>query len=219
MMIADASVWINLVATGAPHRILQALPWPLAITDVALDELDRGRPKGRRSADEVVALIHMGLSEVVPLVSEDEALFLSLVAGAASQTLDDGEAATLACAVRLGAGVVIDERKATSLAGLRFAALEVRSTCDLLLGPNVRSALGGAGLGDALFGALIGARMRVSDDHVPTVINLIGDRAEACLSIPARFRTQGGVSKDQLRAAVGKVGDRAEGVESELRGT
>ncbi|WP_375268600.1 PIN domain-containing protein, partial [Phenylobacterium sp.] len=132
MMIADASVWINIVATGEAHRILQALPRPLAITDVALDELERGRLKGRRAAEEVAALLRRGALQVVALSAEDEPLFLSLVAGTASETLDDGEAATLACGLRLGTGVVIDERKATSLAARRFADLEVRSTCDLL---------------------------------------------------------------------------------------
>ncbi len=189
MMVADASVWINLTATGEAHRILKALPRPLAITDVALGELERGRPKGRRAADEVAALLHMGLMQVVRLGVEDEALFLSLVAGPASETLDDGEAATLACAARLGGCAVIDERKATSLAARRFAALDVRSTCDLLLGPDLRSAFSSAELADAVFAALTDARMRVPDGHAVAIVSLIGDRARSCLSIPARFRT------------------------------
>jgi predicted nucleic acid-binding protein len=188
MMVADASVWINLTATGGAHRILQAIARPLAITDVALGELEQGRLKGRRTAGEVSALIRVGLIEVVPLTVEDERLFLSLVGGTASETLDDGEAATLACAVRLGACAVIDERKATNLAARRLEALELCSTCDLLLGPNVREALGPTGLANALFLALTGARMRVPDVHATTVVELLGDRAAYCNSIPARFR-------------------------------
>ena len=191
MMVADASVWINLVATGGAHRILKALPRPLAITDVALAELERGRPKGRQAADQVAALLHMKLMQVVPLAAEDEAIFLSLVAGTASETLDDGEAATLACAVRLGACAVVDERKATSLAGRRFAGLNVCCTCDLLLGPDVRNAFGSAALADAVFAALTDARMRVPNGHAVDIVNLLGDRAASCLSIPARFRTSG----------------------------
>lgn len=192
MMIADASVWINLAATGGASRILQALPRALAITDVALGELERGRPKGRQAADEVAALLHMKVMQVVPLASEDEALFLSLVGGAASETLDDGEAATLACATRLGACAVIDERKATSLAARRLTALEICSTCDLLLGPDVRGMMGDADLAEALFAALTQARMRVPDHHAPAVVALLGVRAASCLSIPARFRAAGG---------------------------
>ena len=193
-MVADASVWINLAATRGAHTILQALPQQLAISDVALAELERGRPKGRQAADEVATLLHMELIQVVPLTADDEALFLSLVAGPASETLDDGEAATLACAVRLGACAVIDERKATSLAARKFAGLEVRSTCDLLLRPEIRDALGAVGLADALFAALINARMRVPNDSAVAVVNLIGERAASCSSIPARFRISGGCS-------------------------
>ena len=125
---------------------------------------------------------------VVPLAAEDEALFLSLVSGPASETLDDGEAATLACAVRLGACAVIDERKATSLAARRLASLELCSTCDLLLGPHVRDAFGPTDFADALFAALSDARMRVPDAHAAAIVDLLGDRAALCLSIPARFR-------------------------------
>ena len=188
MMVADASVWINLAATGGAPRILKALSRPLAITDVALAELERGRPKGRQAADEVAALLHMKLMQVVPLAAEDEALFLSLVAGAASETLDDGEAATLACAVRLGACAVIDERKATSLAARRLTTLEICSTCDLLMGAEVRGVLGEAGLAEALFAALTQARMRVPDPHAPAIVTLLGARAASCQSIPGRYR-------------------------------
>ncbi|HTX50416.1 MAG TPA: type II toxin-antitoxin system VapC family toxin [Caulobacteraceae bacterium] len=188
MMVADASVWINLAATGGAHRILEAIGRPLVITDLALGELERGRPKGRRAADEVAAMLHLGLAEVAPLMAEDEALFLSLVSGSASETLDDGEAATLACAERLGAWAVIDERKATSLAARRLPHLEIRSTCDLLLSPSVRGALGEPGLAEALFAALMEARMRVPDAYAATIVGLLGSRAASCLSIPARFR-------------------------------
>ncbi len=104
MRIADASVWINLIATERAHVILRATPVPLRITDVALAELERGRSKGRQAADEMAALLHMGLTDVVALAAEDEALFVSLVSGPAAETLDDGEAATLACELMLVMG-------------------------------------------------------------------------------------------------------------------
>jgi predicted nucleic acid-binding protein len=191
MMVADASVWINLVATGGADRILQALPRPLLITEVAFGELGRGRPKGRQAADEVTVLVHVGLAQMVSLEAADEALFLPLVSGSTIETLDDGEAATLACAERLSAGAVIDERKATSLAARRLPHLEVRSTTDLLLGPDVRGALGEAGLGEAVFAALMGARMRVPERHTQEVVRLLGsERAGRCVSLSARVRSQ-----------------------------
>ncbi len=188
-MVADASVWINLVATGCPERILHALDQPLVITDFAFAELDRGRPKGRQAANEVTALIHMNLAQVLSLEEADEALFLSLVSGKASETLDDGEAATLVCAQRLGACALIDERKATRLAGQRFVQLEVRSTADLLLAPEVRSAFDDSELVNVLFNALMGARMRIPDHHASDIVRILGmERAARCHSLPARLR-------------------------------
>ncbi len=188
MRIADASVWINLIATQQAHVILRATPAPVTITNVALAELERGRSRGWQAADEMAALLHMGLTEVVDLAQEDEDLFVSLVSGAAAETLDDGEAATLACAHRLDVCALIDERKATQIAARRFATLEVLSTVDLLLSPEVRSACG-SGLGDALYGALTGARMRVPDHLGDEVVQVLGaERAMRCHSLPRRFR-------------------------------
>lgn len=188
MRIADASVWINLIATGHAHNILRATPIRLRITDVALAELERGRAKGRQAADEMAALLHLGLTDVEALTADDEAIFFSLVSGGAAETLDDGEAATLACAIRLGASALIDEKKATQIAARRFRELEVVSTVDLLLSPEVRTTFG-ADLGELLFGALTGARMRVPDHHVDEVVRVLGvDRAASCHSLPARLR-------------------------------
>jgi len=189
MAVADASVWINLAATGCADRILNLYGATLDITQMALSELERGRLKGRQAADEVVALLHLGLAKVVDLDPQDEDLFLSLVAGDAAQTLDDGEAATLIHAHRVRTTAFIDERKATSLASIRFPGLMVASTVDLLFVPSVRCGLGEVGLGDALYGALVGARMRVAAHHAAEVVACVGrERAEGCASLPANIR-------------------------------
>lgn len=189
MAVADASVWINLAATGCADRILKLYGGTVDITQTALSELERGRAKGRKAADEVAALLHLGLTRIVDLEPQDEDLFLSLVAGDAAQTLDDGEAATLVHAHRIGTTAFIDERKATSLAAVRFPSLLIASTVDLLFAPAVRSGLGEASLGDALYGALVNAKMRVAAHLATEVIACIGrDRAEACSSFPASVR-------------------------------
>ncbi len=189
MAVADASVWINLAATGCADRILGFYGAALEITHTALSELEGGRLKGRQAADEVAALLHVGLTQVVDLDPEDEDLFLSLVAGDAAQTLDDGEAATLVHAHRVRTMALIDERKATALAAVRFPDLMIASTVDLLFDPAVRNGLGEAGLGDALYGALADAKMRVAAHHVDEVIAYVGRaRAEGCASLPASVR-------------------------------
>jgi hypothetical protein len=189
MAVADASVWINLAATGCADRILRLYRGRLEITQTALSELERGRHKGRRTADDVAAWLHLGLMRVVEIDPRDAELFLSLVAGDAARTLDDGEAATLLCAHRVGTVAFIDERKATSLASTRFPSLTVASTIDLLFTPDVRGGLGEADLGEALFKALMDARMRVAAHHAAAVIACIGrERAESCTSLSASVR-------------------------------
>lgn len=189
MAVADASVWINLAATGCADSVTRLHEGDLAITKTALAELERGRSKGRQAADEIAALIHLNLVTVVDLDADDEELFLSLVAGDAAQTLDDGEAATLVHAHRHGMTAFVDERKATSLASSRFPDLVVASTVDLLLAPAVRTGLGESALGDALFGALIDAKMRVAAHHAAEVVACVGrERAERCTSLPASVR-------------------------------
>src|SRR5690349_856533 len=68
--------------------------------------------KGRTTASEVHVLLRTGLVRKVSIDAADEELYLSLVSGEAAQTLDDGEAATLAWAASHGSVAIIDERKA-----------------------------------------------------------------------------------------------------------
>ena len=159
--VADASVWINLAATGRCAEILAALGAPVAIVDVALRELQRGSSNGHDVLAHIEPLIQSGQIGVATMTPDDEDLFLSLVAGATAETLDDGEAATLAVAVRLKGIALIDERKATAIAKQRFPALDLRSTTEVLFAtlPDEETRIGP--LADALFLALRDARMRV----------------------------------------------------------
>ena len=187
--IADASVWINLAATGRAAEHLRAIGKPMLITETALGELDRGRPKGRQAADEVEGLIHIGLVEVVQVPTSQEDLFFSLVAGSAQQTLDDGEAATLAFANAGLADAIIDEQKATDLATLRFPDLRLSTTTDLLLSVTMIEILGLSAVADSLLRALQLARMRVPRSRMDEVVALIGlDNARKCPSLPAAVR-------------------------------
>jgi predicted nucleic acid-binding protein len=191
--VADASVWINLAATGRAAEHLRAIGKPMLITDTALGELDRGRPKGRQAADEVQALIHIGLLEVVHVPASQEELFFSLVAGSAQQTLDDGEAATLAFANAGLADAIIDEQKATELAASRLPNLRLSTTTDLLLSVTMIETLGISAVADSLLRALQLARMRVPKSRMDEVVALIGlDQARQCPSLPAAVRGAAG---------------------------
>lgn len=188
--IADASVWINLAATGRLTEVLDALNAPVAIAEVALRELERGCTNGHDAFGQLSPLVRSGRVEALPISPEDEELYLGLVAGGTADTLDDGEAATLTLAARRSAIAVIDERKATALGRRRFPSLEIRSTTDLLF--NTLPYEGGSAgpLAEALFAALQGARMRIPQDWQARVIDVLGpDRTPLCHSLPAHLRT------------------------------
>lgn len=185
--VADASVWINLLAGGRAVDVLRALPNPMIIPSIALGELERGRDKGRSAYAGITPLIAAGYVTVIDLPEEAEDVYLSLVAGPASQTLDDGEAATLALAVHLGATALIDERKAICIAATRFPVLTVATTTDLLLSTQVRAGLDADQLADALFASLMEARMRVPNHLLDEVCACLGpDRTRLCRSLPSR---------------------------------
>ena len=189
-LVADASVWINLVAGGRAVEVLLAFAHPTIIPRIALDELERGHDKGRSAYASIMPLIAAGYVTVIDLPQAAEDIYLSLVAGRASQTLDDGEAATLALALHLGATALIDERKAIGIAAARFPDLTVATTTDLLLSTRIRSVLDTDSLAAALFASLTQARMRVPDHLLDEVCDRLGpDRTRLCLSLPARVRT------------------------------
>jgi hypothetical protein len=115
--------------------------------------------------------------------------FETFVSGPSAETLDDGEAATLAAALECGGIPVIDDKKATTTFATRFPTAPIASTLDLLGHPRVIESLGQEALAQAIFLALRDARMRVFDNHVDWVVTLIGeDRAARCRSLPRKIR-------------------------------
>lgn len=199
VLVVDASTIINLNATGRAKDILRAVPYSVAVVDVVADELEDGRAKGRNDANQLSALVKTKLIEVVRLGNQGVNYFEVLVVGAANETLDDGEAATIAYAAEAGVVALIDERKAIRLCASRFPRLRLGCTVDLLAHAAVRRALGVSGLADAVHRALLDARMRVLPHHLEGIIELIGsERAAKCVSLPASARY---ISRAQRPAA------------------
>jgi len=190
-LVLDASVAINLNATGSCVRILDAIPNPVVILDIVSRELEAGRAKGRTDADVVAALVASGRVEIASLCAECEGNFLAMVCGSGSATLDDGEAATIAWAVAHGSTPIIDEKKGLSICQDRFPSVQAATTTDIFAHDRVLAELGRDDVGDAIFNALIAARMRVQERHIPWVIDMIGSsRAQLCHSIPLHIRQQ-----------------------------
>lgn len=189
LIVADTSVVINLNATECSKTILGALPNRVVVTNEVRLELELDQRNHHGDACALAALVQSRHVDVVRLGSKGLGHFANLVMGPAAQTLDDGEAATIAYALEHGGTVLIDERKANRICGSRFPSLPKGCTVDMLAQDNVRAALGGRGLGDAVFNALFNARMRVLPHHLSWVVQLIGaERAALCVSLPGSVR-------------------------------
>lgn len=183
-LVLDASVVINLLATGHSSAIIQALNAPLIVPDNVVREIERGAAAGRSDFD----LLNRTLSEQIlrteKLDGEILKNFFDLVSGSTSDTLGDGEAATLALAHGCQFIAVIDEKKATRIAAERFGRLKVVTTVDVLAHESVRSSLGAEPLAEATFNALRRARMQVRDYQFEWVAHTIGAaRVEVCPSL------------------------------------
>ena len=199
-VVADASVAINLNATGFSEAILGALPNRLVVTNEVRLELEVDHRNARSDADALSGLVATGDIEVVHLGNSGQDHFTELVSGPAAQTLDDGEAATIAYALERGATALIDERKANRICEDRFAALPRGCTIDLLVQDNVRAALGPSNLADAVFNALYCGRMRVLAHHLDWVVRFIGaEQAAECPSLPRPARMMQGAGDRIVR--------------------
>jgi predicted nucleic acid-binding protein len=189
VLVADASVVINLNATGRAREIITALPNRWAVTANALAELVAGVRNGHDDARSLQALIDDGIVDLVRLGDTGSSVYETLVDGSALRTLDDGEAATIGHAHEVGGIALIDERKATNLCADRFPELLVVSTIQLLLHKAVVGALGQQGHVEAVIGALQKARMRVPPDQISRVVAIIGEEsASSCMSLPKAAR-------------------------------
>jgi predicted nucleic acid-binding protein len=188
-VVADTSVIINLIGTRYAADILRAFPSELVLVDAVKEDIERGRRRGREDADALRRLLSSRLLRVVSLNDLATSLFEQLIAGAAADTLDDGEAATIAYAVHSGTVALIDERKAHRLCAQRLPSLTVGTTIDLLAEPSISRALGHERLSEAVFNAFQVARMSILPRDEAWVEGILSPkRITLCGSLPRSMR-------------------------------
>lgn len=189
ILVADASVIINLNATGRAIDIIQALRSSFVVTENAFAELGAGARNGHNDVKKLEALIASGVVTLVELGEVGNVVYSSLVEGSATRTLEDGEAATIAYAHEKSAVAMIDEKKAQSICEERFPDLKVISTIDLLTHKLIKEALGTGEQISSITKALRDARMRVPLHQIEMIVNLIGyEAAVTCNSLPKFVR-------------------------------
>jgi predicted nucleic acid-binding protein len=183
-LVLDSSVVINLLATGQSELILRALDMPIMVTENVVREIEAGATSGYQQFHHLMRLIDDGLVQLVKLEGQALQAFFEIASGTASETLGDGEAATLAFAHATDYLAAIDEKKATILASRRFATLRIATTIDILAHASVRGLLGERALADSTVAALRTARMQARDYQLGSVLEVIGhENAAACSSL------------------------------------
>lgn len=186
-IVLDASVVINLLGCGAAARVLQAIPGRHLVPDVTSREILRDPLTPGGGANPITPLVATGLIERIGLAPATMTTFIELVGAEPPNDLGDGEAAAIALASELGLPIALDDTKARRIVRERFHGLQLRSSVDLFALPSVAFALGDS-LADAVFSALVHARMRVLPENDAWVRLLPGERAEACPSLKKRKR-------------------------------
>jgi predicted nucleic acid-binding protein len=170
----DASVAINILATGRPADILRTINRKVLIDELALGEVTSD-PFSKLSGREAMeALIGPGLISPVRLSPPAFEIFLALTGAAPPDDLGDGEAATIAQSFDIGAVPVIDERKATRVALSLRPEHPILHTIDILGSPEITAALSQQELAGLICAALSYARMRVPISCREWVCSVIG---------------------------------------------
>ena len=183
-LVLDASIIINLLATGYADSILHALAVPLFVTDIVVHEIEQGAANGRPEPALLAALINDQVVTVKELTGSALKDFFGMVSGHTSSSLGDGEAATLALAYRNDLSAAIDEKKASRIAAERFETLRLVTTVDILASPQVQRLLGREALATAILQALQRARMQVREHQFDWIAQLIGlENVKACPSL------------------------------------
>jgi len=189
LLVADTSTAINLHASGSSREILRAIPNRVVVAEIILVELEAGKRRGCRDADHLKELINDGFVAVITIGDVGAQHFEELVIGPATETLDDGEAATIAVAIEHHGIALIDERKAHRICSTRYPDLRTGCTVDIFAHPEVLWALGEQQLASSVLSALMEARMHVLPHHADWVVKLVGaDNAAHCNSLPKAVR-------------------------------
>lgn len=182
-LVLDTSVLINLHACTYGERVLTAIVNDVVVPEIVVAELEHetSRKNGDRSF--LHGLIERGKVTVAGMTDEEFELFAVLTA--ASPSLDDGEAATIAIAASRRFRAVVDERKGRARAAALMADEEPGWSLDLLRHPNVLQSLDELQASEAVYLALRHGRMRIPAQCGEYVVGLIGrERALECSCLP-----------------------------------
>lgn len=187
-LVLDTSVLINLHASTFGEQVLRLIPNDIFLPDTVVVEIKK---ETSQTNGEVGFLQGLITKKIVKVVQMDEAqanLFGTLICS--PNSLDDGEAATIAVAVSLGFLPIVDERKGRARAQSLMNGKAPAWSLDLFVHPAVQTGLIGNRYIEAVYLALRDGRMRIDEPRCDAVVQLIGvERAKDCTSLPG-FKTR-----------------------------
>lgn len=181
--ILDASVLINLRECSFGIEILKVFPNKAVVPRVVIEELSKGLERDSSRTAFLESVVGCNFVEIAELMETEYELFEKLMAG--SDSVDDGEAATISVAVCRDGFPVIDEKRGRAVAVRQLGGVEPAWTLDILRHPSVVGALGMSKANEALYLALKNGRMRIDSQHTDAVVKAIGvERALQCTCLP-----------------------------------
>jgi predicted nucleic acid-binding protein len=183
--VLDASAIINLLGTGIAGQLLSLLQVPIFAEQMAIREVIRHPIPKVDHAAELSALETGGILHCQTMDAEAREIFRELTASDLSGGLDDGEAATIAYAITHSTDTtpIVDERKATRIFRQRWPNRSAVGTAALLSDARIVDAISEEQLREAVYSALLHARMRVPPELRLWTLDLIGpERAASCAS-------------------------------------
>ncbi|HTX85791.1 MAG TPA: hypothetical protein VME44_26710 [Streptosporangiaceae bacterium] len=123
-LLLDACITINLVAADPVHQIARSVGFRCLITRQAANEVghlrDTADGETRVTPVDLADHVQADYFEIIGLASDEIPLFVEL-----ASLVDDGEASTIAVAIKRGIPLATDDRKARRLCAERGLALPI----------------------------------------------------------------------------------------------
>ena len=123
-LLLDACVTINLVAADPVHQIARSVGFRCLITRQAAHEVghlrDTTEGETRVTPVGLADHVHTDAFEIIDLAPDEIPLYVEL-----ASLVDDGEASTIAVAIKRGIPLATDDRKARRLCAERGLALPI----------------------------------------------------------------------------------------------
>jgi predicted nucleic acid-binding protein len=187
-LIFDASALINIASSGFCSKILASLECNCLCEAIVWREVTYHIKKYNLNKNMEVAAA-CSLINITDMSSLESSMYLDFISAMHPNTLDDGEAATMAVAYCRNLIAVLDEKKGRRIANELIPPLKVLSTIDLFRMVENKCQSNGICINSALFNSLAKARMRVLfEDEEWVVQRLSKDQIQHCRSLPKRLR-------------------------------